>query len=98
MARSDKSANKIKELGATPISVDLNNTEGLAKDIEGCSVIFHLATADFGGGYEKTYQINVTGTEKLIDAAQKAKVPKFIYISTAAIVLRGKPVYDLEIF
>lgn len=96
MARSEKSANTVKSLGATPISVDMEATGHLVKDLEGCSAVFHLATAGFDGGYEQTYRINVTGTEKLIEASKKAKVPKFIYISTAAILLQGKPVYDAD--
>lgn len=96
MARSEDSANKVTNLGATPISVDMSATDHLAKDLEGCSAVFHLATAGFDGGYEQTYKINVEGTEKLIEASKKAKVKKFIYISTAAIVLRGKPVYDAD--
>ena len=96
MARSEESANKIKNLGTTPIAVDMSTTDHLAKDLEGCSAVFHLATAGFHGGYDETYKINVTGTEKLIEAAKKAKVKKFIYISTAAIILRGKPVYDAD--
>jgi len=97
MARSEKSADVIKKLGATPISVDMTDTKQLAKDLQGCSVIFHLASAtDFQKGYDYTYQINVTGIEKLIEAAKKAKVPKFVFVSTAAILLRGKPVYNAD--
>ncbi|MBN1653919.1 MAG: NAD-dependent epimerase/dehydratase family protein [Deltaproteobacteria bacterium] len=32
----------------------------------------------------------------LVEAAKKAQVPRFIYISTTAIILRGKPVYDAD--
>lgn len=96
MARSPESANTIKNLGATPISVDMKNTDRLVKDLEGCSAVFHLATADFLEGYDQIYQINVTGTKMLVEAAKKAKVPRFIYISTAAIILRGKPIYDAD--
>jgi nucleoside-diphosphate-sugar epimerase len=96
MARSAESANTIKGLGATPISVEMTEADRLEKDLEGCSAVFHLATADFLGGYDQIYRINVTGTKNLVDAAKKAKVPRFIYISTAAIILRGKPVYDAD--
>lgn len=97
MARSEKSANTIKNLGAIPVSVDMADTQGLAEDLQGCSVIFHLASAaEFQKGYDYVYQINVTGTEKLIEASKKAKVPRFVYISTAAIILRGKAVYNVD--
>ncbi len=96
MSRSTESANTIKNLGATPISVEMTEADRLEKDLEGCSAVFHLATADFIGEYDQIYRINVTGTKKLVDAAKKAKVPRFIYISTAAILLRGKPVYDAD--
>lgn len=97
MARSENSANKIKDLGATPIMIDMKDTDRLVKDLEGCSVVFHLASAtEFWRGYDYAYQINVTGTKKLVEASKKAKVPRFIYISTAAIILRGKPVYDVD--
>ena len=60
-------------------------------------MVFHLASAtEFWREYEYVYEVNVTGTEKLIEASKRAQVPKFIYVSTAAIVLRGKPVYDVD--
>ena len=96
MARSPESADKIKNLGATPISVGMTDAERLTKDLEGCAAVFHLATADFSGGYEQIYRINVTGTKMLVEAVKKAKVPRFVYVSTAAIILRGKPVYDAD--
>ncbi|KOH45167.1 NAD-dependent epimerase/dehydratase family protein [Sunxiuqinia dokdonensis] len=97
MARSEKSAQTIRNLGAKPVSVDMAEPEHLAKELEGCSVIFHLASAtDFTKGYDYAYEINVAGTEKLVEAAKKAKVPRFVYISTAAIILRGKPVYNAD--
>jgi nucleoside-diphosphate-sugar epimerase len=96
MVRSEKAAKTVEDLGATPISVDMIEADRLEKDLLGCSAVFHLATAGFQGGYDHIYQINVTGTKKLVEAAKKAKVPRFIYISTAAIILRGKPVYDAD--
>ncbi len=97
MARSEEAANTVKSLGAIPISVDMTETDRLGNDLEGCSAVFHLATpTDFSKGYDYFYQVNVTGTEKLIEASKKAKVPRFIYVSTAAIILRGKPVYDAD--
>ncbi len=96
MARSPESANKIENLGATPVSVDMKDSARLVKDLEGCVAVFHLATADFLSGYDQIYQINVTGTKMLVEAAKKAKVKRFVYVSTAAIILRGKPLYHAD--
>jgi len=97
MARSEDASNKIKSLGATPVSADMSEADRLVDDLRGCTAVFHLASAsEFWRGYEYAYEINVRGTEKLVDAAKKAGVQRFIYISTAAIILQGKPVYDAD--
>jgi dihydroflavonol-4-reductase len=97
MVRSAEAANTVRDLGARPISADMTEADRLKNDLEGYSALFHLAAAtDPSKDHDYSCQVNVTGTEKLIEASKKAKVPKSIYISTAAIILRGKPVYDAD--
>ena len=61
---------------------------------EGCDIIFHVAAKVTSWGvYEDFYAINVTGTENVINACKKSKVPYLIYTSTPSVVF-GKS--DLE--
>lgn len=66
---------------------DLLDEDSLARAVEGCDVLFHVAalyrlwTRD-----QKAYtEVNVHGTRNILEAAVKAKVDRVVYTSTAAV-------------
>ena len=76
MSRSDKSDLRVKELGATPIRCDLATLE--PGDIPDCDAVIHCAAyVESWGIREQTWQINVEGPERTLNAARAAGARRF---------------------
>jgi dihydroflavonol-4-reductase len=58
-----------------------------AKVVAGCDAVIHLAAAQHEGNVPDAYyhDVNVVGTERLIDAAANAGVRRFVYGSTIGV-------------
>lgn len=70
---------------------DKTSVEKACKDID---LVFHVAAkAGVWGKYFDYYRANVTGTQNIIDACKKNKVPKLIYTSSPSVIFDGK---DME--
>lgn len=97
LARSEKSAQKVKSIGAIPVMDDLTNlsinTESALKQ---CDYILHSAAhMDFTYDPKPFYEINVEATKKLLAMGKRAGVKNFIYISAAPVV-PGSPIINLS--
>lgn len=59
----------------------------LAKSVKGCSGVVHLAAAQHESGVEDDYfrSTNVEGTRRLLEAADRAGVNRFVYGSTIGV-------------
>lgn len=80
---------KAKSLFGIDIEIvkgDITDTGALREGTNGADFVFHLAArvGDFGPKRE-FYRVNVDGTKSLVDAARKAKLNRFIYVSTNAV-------------
>jgi nucleoside-diphosphate-sugar epimerase len=65
---------------------DLAEKESLIRACQQVDVVFHIAALPRDWGPKKTfYQINVEGTRNLLDACVKNKVPRFVFMSSAAV-------------
>ncbi len=95
MARSAKSSQVIKDLGARPLSCTLETIEaGLLKEVD---VVIHCAAyVEPWGRYQDFYDVNVTGTQRLVDAAKKAGVKRFIHVSTESVLFYGQDMVDVD--
>ena len=65
---------------------DLSDRQRLAEQMSGADAVFHLA-AIYGIGIpvserREMHEVNVTGTENVLDAAQAAGVRRSVYVST----------------
>jgi nucleoside-diphosphate-sugar epimerase len=97
LARSDKSIDVVKSLGAIPIQGDLDSLDAMADGMQDCDVIFHAAAfVDDWGRYDEIYKINVTGTENVLEAAKRAKVPRLIHLSTEAVYVGGQKLKNAD--
>lgn len=96
----DMAATQLEHPNLEVIQGDIRDEELVAKAIEGIDTIFHTAAIiELKGGKavskkyrDLSYSINVDGTKKLLCAAQKAGVKRFIYTASNSVVLSGKPV------
>lgn len=67
--------------------VDIENPDAMIKACAGCDAIYHLAAAHRDDIFPRSryYDVNVTGTENVILAAQKNGIEKIIFTSTFAV-------------
>lgn len=97
LARSASSTEKVRALGATPISGDLEQPKTLS--LPALDAIVHAAAhLRFAGPRAPYFRANVAGTLALLTAAEKVGVNTFIYLSAAAVVMddRGSPLLDAD--
>ncbi len=80
---------RLKELeGAEVVRGDLRDPESLARAVEGCGVVYHVA-ADYRlwtRDPEEMYRSNVEGTRHVLDAARRSGVERVVYTSTVGCI------------
>ncbi len=78
---------KLEKLGVPTLQVNLSNPKALIQALDRVDAIFHVAAqAGIWGPYRHYFENNVLGTRNLLEAAQHARTPYFIYTSTASVV------------
>jgi dihydroflavonol-4-reductase len=86
LVRNPEKAAKLKELGCELVAGDLGDQEAMRRGMEGCDGVVHAAAMYEVGipakQHPAMYEANVTGSEKVLRAAQEAKVGKIVYVST----------------
>ncbi|MFW6194844.1 MAG: NAD-dependent epimerase/dehydratase family protein [Halobacteriota archaeon] len=87
-ARDKNKAKHLEDLGAKRILCDIRDREGVMKAVEGKDFVFHIAAAfqDYTMKDKDYYQINVTGTKNLLDAALYHGVKRFVHCSTVGVL------------
>ena len=97
LARSDASADLVREHGAEPVRGELDDTASMAAGAAGCEVAFHLA-AHLGdwGAREDFERGNVQGTRNALAAARQAGVRRFVHVGTEAALLVGDPLVEVD--
>jgi len=78
----------LKELDAEPVWGDLRDRTSLARAVEGCSQVFHVA-ADYrlwAKDAGEMFRSNVDGTRNLLEAAMAARVERVVYTSTVGCI------------
>ncbi|HEX3683822.1 MAG TPA: hopanoid-associated sugar epimerase [Bryobacteraceae bacterium] len=79
---------RIRELDAERVTGDLRDPESLARAVEGCELVFHVA-ADYrlwSKHPEDLYASNVEGTRNLLHACERARVERIVYTSTVGCI------------
>ncbi len=79
---------RLRDLEAEPVTGDLRDADSLARAVEGCSGLFHVA-ADYrlwASDPNELYQSNVEGTRNLLEAARQAGVERVVYTSTVGCI------------
>jgi dihydroflavonol-4-reductase len=81
-------ASEINGLPVEKITGDLRDADSLARAVEGCRIVYHVA-ADYrlwAKDPDELYRSNVDGTRNLIAAAKQAGVEQFVYTSTVGCI------------
>jgi nucleoside-diphosphate-sugar epimerase len=78
---------ELSEAGAVVKRGDICDREAVLNACEGIDIVFHVAAkAGIWGSYNEYYNINVRGTENIIDACREKKIKWLIYTSSASVV------------
>jgi nucleoside-diphosphate-sugar epimerase len=79
---------ELRKIGVVIKRGDISNREAVLDACEGIDIVFHVAAkAGTWGSYKDYYNINVKGTENIIDACREKKIKWLIYTSSASVVL-----------
>ena len=97
LARSERSAEAVRERGAEPVRGDLGDVEAMRAGAEGCERAFHLAAQVGTWGKREDFERgNVAGTENVLSACEAAGVARFVHCSTEAVLLAGEPLVNAD--
>lgn len=66
----------------TVVEVRLDDRPALERALAGCDAVVHLAVATGTTSEREAYEVNVVGTEHLLEAAKRAGVRRFVFAST----------------
>jgi|SRR5215211_985967 len=86
LVRSPDKASDLREQGAELIEGDLSDVDAIKRGVEGAEAVFHVGAIYRLGIPKKDREgmidTNVGGTERVLDAAHEAGVPRIVYVST----------------
>jgi nucleoside-diphosphate-sugar epimerase len=97
LARSERSAAKVRDAGAEPVMGDLFDVAAMRAGAEGCEYAFHAAaTTVEWGPREEFVRGNVDGTRAALEACRAAGVRRFVHVGTEAALLAGDPLVNVD--
>jgi nucleoside-diphosphate-sugar epimerase len=89
LVRSPAKAVELREQGVQLVEGDLSSEQAIRDGVQGCDAVFHVAAVYKVGipasEREGMWDSNVRGTERVLDAAIEAGVPRIVYVSTIAV-------------
>lgn len=91
---------ELAAMGAQCLRADLaapDSGAALAEAMRGVEVVFHVAAkAGVWGHFDDFYRSNVTGTQRVVRAAERAGVPKLVYTSSPSVVFGDEDVAGID--
>ena len=97
LARSERAAAKVADLGATPKTGDIADPGSLTKAAETAELAFHAAAwLDRDGTWADYVKSNVDGTRNVIQACRNAGVRRLVHVSTEAVLMAGRPLVNVD--
>ena len=82
---------ELSKLGVTFIQGDIANKQALLTAMQGCDLVFHVASkAGVWGDKESYFSANVDGTENIINACQTLNIEHLVYTSTPSVTFAGQ--------
>ena len=86
----DPSRADVLPAGVERVAADLADADSLARAMDGCEGVFHLAAAVGMPGPEAR-ELNVGGTRRVVEAARRAGVRRLVHTSTSAAICVPDP-------
>lgn len=92
LVRSDSNSSWMEELGVERVFGDVCDQACLRPIVAGCEQVVHAAGHfRFWGDPSTFHRVNAGGTSKIVDAAVREGVRRFIYISSVVVVGAHRP-------
>ena len=89
LVRSPEKASELREQGCELVEGDLSSEQAIRDGVQGCDAVFHVAAVYKVGipasQRDDMWDANVRGTERVLDAAIEAGVPRIVYVSTVGV-------------
>jgi nucleoside-diphosphate-sugar epimerase len=89
IVRSPAAADRVTESGGRPFVVPSHDTDALARALEGCSCVVHLAQIGAERGTSTYEAVNVGFTERIAEAARRSGVSRVVYFSGLGVARYG---------
>lgn len=87
LIRPSSDVRRLRAAGVGCRIAPLDEVSGLARSLEGCDLVIHLAGAvGFDNAWDEYYRVNVQGTKNLLEAARQAGVRRVVHTSSIAAV------------
>ncbi len=88
---------ELREMGVETMQGDIADARAVAKAVEGCDIVYHVAAkAGVWGPYDDYYRPNVMGTENVIDACRIHNVERLVYTSSPSVVYGDAPLRGVD--
>ncbi len=81
LVRKEEQTGDVEADGAGPVVVDLEAEGGVGRAVEGCDAIVFAAGAGPGSGAERKETMDYGGAAKLLEAAEKQGVRRYLMLS-----------------
>lgn len=87
----------LQALGVTLIQGDLQDKQSLINAMQGCSLVFHVASkAGVWGNKQSYFKPNVIGTDNVIEACRINNIERLIYTSTPSVTFNGEDEANID--
>ena len=87
----------LQALGVTLIQGDLQDKQALINAMQGCSLVFHVASkAGVWGDKQSYFKPNVIGTNNIIEACQINNINRLVYTSTPSVTFSGEDESNID--
>jgi nucleoside-diphosphate-sugar epimerase len=97
LVRSRTAAETVTAAGAEAIRGDVTDGEALRGGMDGCDVAVHAAAyTKQWGPRQRFHEVNVVGTEAVLEAARASTVARLVHVSTEAVLADGHPLVCVD--
>jgi nucleoside-diphosphate-sugar epimerase len=87
LVRGASLTDELRTSGARIVEGDLGDERAIARLVEGAAAVGHVAAGYRTAGHPDSYyrEVNVNGTARLLEAAARARVRRFVHTSTVGV-------------
>ena len=90
LVRSETAARAVEAAGGRFALVNPADTESLSRALKGARAVVHLAQIGSERGGATYDDVNIAGTRRVIEAAQRSGVPRIVFFSGLGVVRYGQ--------